>query len=73
MSEKSRDNKAVQERTSKGGKAPESLRRAGISLARPGHFSAVPQLATSGKRQRTSGARAVRAKINPISLPGKKD
>jgi hypothetical protein len=73
MTEKSHDHKGVQERVSLGEKAPESLRRSGTSLARPGHFSAVPHVAASAKQKQSSGPRAVRATIKPSSQSGRKD
>jgi hypothetical protein len=74
MSNKPYDSSGVHERVSLGDVAPASRRRSGVTLARPGHFSATGHATASAVQSESSaktGRRAVRAKIKPIQSGGK--
>jgi hypothetical protein len=74
MADKPQDQKGPHERVSFGDKALESRRRSGVTLARPGHFSAL-SYAASVQRESSSkaGRPAIRAKIKPSHQPDRKD
>jgi hypothetical protein len=73
MADKPQDQKGQHERVSFGDKALESRRRSGVTLARPGHFSAQSYAASVQRESSAKTARSIRAQIKPVHQPDRKD